>query len=196
MVKALIAALGLTLTVQANAAVVAAPSISEAMIQIQQHFVTDGVHTQGLDWKVGDENDYNLNIGTFIKGGMVMKVREVGADGIWMDQDMDLGFAGKQAAQILLDPNTGAVKKMLVNGKEQEVPKQNIEVIEVKEDHITVPAGAFDCVHARLMDKDTKKESNAWINPQLIPMSGMLKMIQPTQLGDMNVELKTFHKAP
>jgi hypothetical protein len=125
---------------------------------------------------------------------MVMKVREVGADGIWMDQNMDLGFAGKQNASMLLDPNTGEIKKMLVNGKEQAVPKQNVEVVEVTEDHITVPAGSFDCVHARILDKDTKKESNAWINPQLIPLSGMLKTVQPTPVGDMTVELKSFHK--
>jgi hypothetical protein len=200
MFKAVMAALSFTLAAQVQAATtntasaVTIQSVAmDAMIQGQHQLLQD-VHTQALDWKVGDENDYNLNIGGFIKGGMVMKVREVGADGIWMDQNMDLGFAGKQNASMLLDPNTGEIKKMLVNGKEQAVPKQNVEVVEVTEDHITVPAGSFDCVHARILDKDTKKESNAWINPQLIPLSGMLKTVQPTPVGDMTVELKSFHK--
>jgi hypothetical protein len=189
MFKAIIAALGLAVTVQAHAA----PTVFDVVRNVQQTAILEQAHTQGLDWKVGDENDYTLDMG-FIKGSMTMKMREIAADGYWMDQDMDLGFAGKQQAQILLDPNTGEVKKMLVNGKEQQVPKQNIEVVEVTEDHITVPAGAFDCVHARIKDKDANQETNAWINPQLIPLSGMLKTIQPTQFGSMTVELKSFHK--
>ena len=124
-----------------------------------------------------------------------MKCREVGADGIWMDQDMDLGFAGKQQASMLIDPNTGEIKKMLVGGKEQQVPKQNVEVISVTEDHITVPAGTFDCVHAVIKDKDNNQETNAWINPEKVPLSGMLKTIQPSQFGEVHVELKSFHKS-
>ena len=191
MFKAIIAALGLALTVQAQAV---ETNVFDIIRNTQQSSVMAEARTQGLDWKVGDQNDYNLTIGGFIKGSMVMKVREVGADGIWMDQDMDLGFAGKQQAQMLIDPNTGEIKKMIVGGKEQEVPKQNVEVVEVKEANITVPAGTFDCIHARLLDKDSNQETNAWINPQLIPLSGMLKTIQPSQFGQVTVELKSFKK--
>lgn len=191
MFKALIAALSLTFAVQANAA--PATTVFQTITNTQISAIQDQAKILALDWKVGDQNDYTLNMG-FIKGSLTMKVREVGADGIWMDQDVDLGFAGKQQAQMLIDPNTGEVKKMLVNGKEQEIPKQNMEVVEVTEDKITVPAGSFDCIHARLLDKDTNKETNAWINPQQIPLSGMLKTIQPGQFGDVTIELKSFHK--
>lgn len=189
MFKAIIATLGLAFTAQAHAA----PTVFEAISHAQQVSIMDQAKAQGLDWKVGDENDYSLDMG-FIKGTMTMKLREIAADGYWLDQDMDMGFAGKQQGQMLLDPNTGEVKKMIVNGKEQEIPKQNIEVVEVVEDHITVPAGTFDCIHARIKDKDTNKETNAWINPQLIPLSGMLKTIQPSQLGDVTIELTSFKK--
>lgn len=192
MFKAIIAALGLALTVQAQAV---ESNVFEIVRNTQQTSVMAEARTQGLDWKVGDQNDYNLTIGGFIKGSMVMKVREVGADGIWMDQDMDLGFAGKQQASMLIDPNTGEIKKMIVGGKEQEVPKQNVEVISVTEDKITVPAGTFECIHAVIKDKDNNQETNAWINPELIPLSGMLKTIQPSQMGEVNVELKSFNKA-
>jgi hypothetical protein len=195
MFKAILAVLSFTLATHAQAALNNTTIVADAMIQAQNEFLKDGIRIKAPDWKVGDENDYNMNIGTFLKGTMVMKVREVGVDGIWMDQDMDLGFAGKITTSALIDPNTGEIKKLLVNGKEQAVPKQNIEVVEATEDHITVPAGTFDCIHARLLDKDTNKESNVWMNPQLIPLSGMLKTIQPTQLGNMTVELKSFHKA-
>ncbi|HND86173.1 MAG TPA: hypothetical protein PLU50_10210, partial [Pseudobdellovibrionaceae bacterium] len=113
---------------------------------------------------------------------------------MWIDQDVDLGFAGKQNASMLIDQNTGEIKKMLVNGKEQSVPKQDIEVIEVKEDKITVPAGTFECIHARLRDKGQNQEINSWINPQQIPLSGMLKTIQPSQFGNVTILLKSFIK--
>jgi hypothetical protein len=189
MFKAIIAALGLAVTVQAHAA----PSVFDVVRNIQQVSIMDQARTQGLDWKVGDANNYTLDMG-FIKGSMSMRCSQVAADGIWLDQDMDLGFAGKQQAQMLIDPNTGEVKRMVVGGKDQQVPKQNIEIVEVTEDHITVPAGAFDCIHARIKDKDTNQETNAWINPQLIPLSGMLKTIQPSQFGQVTIELKSFVK--
>lgn len=189
MVKALIAALGLVFSISA----VAAPSAFDVLTQVQMPAIMDQARTMGLDWKVGDSANYTVDMG-FIKGTMDMSVRSVAADGIWMDQNVDLGFAGKQKMETLLDPNTGEIKKMLVNGKEQQIPKQNIEVIEVKEDRITVPAGTFDCIHARLKDKDKNEEINAWINPQLIPLSGMLKQVAPSQFGNVTVALKSFKK--
>lgn len=192
MVKALIIALGMALSFNA----VAAPSAVEAVeifAQVQLPAIMDQARTTGLDWKVGDRADYSVDMG-FIKGTMNSSVRSIGAEGVWMDQDMDLGFAGKQKIETLIDPNTGAIKKMLVNGQEQQIPEQDIEVIEVKEDRITVPAGTFDCIHARMQDKKDKKEINAWINPQLVPMSGLLKQVAPVQFGTLTVLLKSFHK--
>lgn len=192
MVKALIVTLGMALSFNA----VAAPSAVEAVevvTQIQMPAIMDQARTMGLDWKVGDRADYSIDMG-FIKGTMNSSVRSIGADGIWMDQNMDLGFAGKQKVETLIDQNTGAIKKMLVNGQEQQVPEPDIEVVEVKEDRITVPAGTFDCIHARLRDKKENKETNAWVNPQLVPMSGLLKQIAPTQFGNVTVALTSFHK--
>ena len=172
---------------------VAAPTFVDVVIGINHAQIMDQAHTMGLNWKVGESNNYSIDMG-FIKGTMIMSVKEIAADGIWLDQNIDLGFAGKQSVQSLLDPNTGEIKKMIVNGKEEAVPKNNSEIVEVKEDHITVPAGTYDCIHARLKDKDTNKESNAWINPQLIPISGMLKAVQPSQLGDVTILLTSFKK--
>lgn len=171
----------------------AAPTFVDVVTGITHQQISEQAHTMGLNWKVGETNNYSIDMG-FIKGSMVMSVREIAADGVWLDQNVDLGFAGKQVIQTLLDPNTGEVKKMIVNGKEEAVPKNNTEIVDVKEDKITVPAGTFECIHARLKDKDTNKESNAWINPQLIPISGMLKAIQPSQLGDVTILLTSFKK--
>lgn len=189
MFKALIVALGFAVSSQA----VAAPTITDIVVQQTQQAIMAEAHVQGLDWKVGDTNNYNIDMG-FIKGTMDMTVRSIGAEGIWMDQNMDLGFAGKQKVETLLDPNTGEVKKMIVNGKEQAPPKNNIEVIDMKEDKITVPAGSFDCIHVRIKDKDNNNEINVWINPSAVPLSGMLKTIQPSQFGNVTVLLKSFKK--
>ncbi|MGE5086831.1 MAG: hypothetical protein ACM3MG_11060 [Bacillota bacterium] len=172
----------------------ATPSTTDILVQAQASAISDAAHTLGLDWKVGESANYDIDMG-FIKGNMVMSVDSVGSDGIWITQDMDLGFAGKQKAQMLIDQNTGEIKKMLVNGKEQQPPKQNVEVIDAKEDHITVPAGTFDCIHARLKDKDQNDaEINVWLNPQLVPLSGLLKQVAPSQFGTVTVSLTSFKK--
>ncbi len=189
MVKALIAALGFLTATNAGAASTAI----EALVQVQMPAILDQAHTMGLDWKVGDRADYSVDMG-FIKGTMVMSVRSIGADGIWLIQDADLGVAGKQKAEILIDQNTGEIKKMIVNGKEQQIPENHTEVVEVKEDKITVPAGTFECIHARLRDTQKNEESNAWINPQVVPMSGMLKQVSPSQVGEVTILLKSFKK--
>ena len=175
--KAFIAIIGIVmgLTVQAKEL-----TIFDSLAIQQNMVIMDQAHSTGLNWKVGDTNNYSLDMG-FLKGKMIMSVKSIAADGIWMTQDVDLGFAGKQKMESLLDPNTGEIKKMLVNGKEQEIPKQDVDVVEVVEDRITVPAGTFDCIHARLKDKQSNEETNAWINPQEIPISGMLKTVQPSQ---------------
>lgn len=188
MMKALFAAI-IALSFNAQADV----SIVDVVTNINQASIMDQAEAQGLNWKVGDTNNYNIDMG-FIKGSMVMSVRSVEADGIWMDQNMDLGFAGKQTVQVLLDQNTGEVKKMIVNGKEQAPPKQDVEIIEAKEDRITVPAGTYDAIHVRLKDKEQNQEINMWVNPQAIPLSGMLKTVQPSQLGQVTIVLKSFKK--
>jgi hypothetical protein len=176
-----------------SSAAFAAGTLSEMVTDIQLQVAHDVAMQSGIDWKVGDQNDYNVDMG-FLKGTMIMKVREIGADGIWVDQDMDLGFAGKQTASSLIDPNTGAVKKMLVNGKEQAIPENNYKPVEVKEATITVPAGTFECIYVRLKDEKTGKEAHAWINPEKVSIGGSLKMIQPGQFGNVTLELKSFKR--
>lgn len=165
----------------------------EVLFDMQAPQIASEVQAQGLNWKVGDTNNYKIDMG-FIKGTMKMSVKSIGQEGIWLDQTADLGFAGKQQIQMLLDPNTGEIKKMIVNGKEQEAPKSNVEIIELKEDRVTVPAGTFDCIHARIKDLDQNQEINQWVNPQQIPLSGMLKSVAPSQFGQVTIVLTSFTK--
>lgn len=178
--------------VMASSAFAANP-MTELMTNIQSQMAQDVQFTSGMDWKTGDENNYSVDM-TIVQGTMKMSVREVGTDGIWVDQAMDLGFAGKQNAAILYDPNTGAVKKFLVNGKEQAIPENNFKPVDVHEDKVTVPAGSFDCIYAKLKDEKNGQEAEAWLNPEKVSVGGSLKMIQPSQFGKVTIALTSYKK--
>lgn len=148
--------------------------------------------TRGLNWKVGDTANYNISAG-FVKGTMKMMVRERAPEGIWAQQDLDLGFAGKQKVETLFDADTGEVKKVLVNGKEEQTPIQDSEVVEVTESKVTVPAGSFNCLYVITKDSEGKL-SKSWVNPNIIPIVGLIKVQSPSQYGEVNVELTSFKK--
>lgn len=148
----------------------------------------------GLNWTVGDTADYNISAG-FISGTMNMLVREENDKGFWVNQDMDLGFAGKQKVEILFDKSSGAVLELRVNGEKQDTPDPgNQEIVETKGTTVTVPAGTFDCLYAKIRDLDKNEDSEAWINPDLIPIVGLLKQLAPSQMGQVKVELTGFNK--
>ncbi|MCB0364189.1 MAG: hypothetical protein H6624_13815 [Bdellovibrionaceae bacterium] len=152
------------------------------------------VGIMGLPWKIGEVANYNLDMG-FIKGTAVMRVREEVADGFWLDQDMDLGFMGKQKIEALIDKNTGQILQLIVNGQKQNPPQPgNTEIEETKQDRITVPAGTFDCIYARIKDLDKNQSSEAWINPSIVPIAGMIKQIAPGPMGNVTMELTSFTK--
>jgi hypothetical protein len=147
---------------------------------------------QGLNWHVGDKASYSLNIGGFIKGKSDNIVREDTGTAFWMVQDMDL-MIQKQKVEALINKSTGQIEKLLVNGQEQSVPKSDQQILEMHEDHVTVAAGSFDCIYAKIQDKANNNYiTEAWINPKAVPMSGMLKAIADSQLGKVNQELTSM----
>lgn len=188
MFKSLIVAAALVVSTAAQAA----DSIATVLFQAQQKQIQESVQTFGLDWKVGDVTNYKMNIGGFINGTMKMYVREVLTDSIWFNQEADL-MGQKQVVEILINSSTGEILKMIVNGKEEKVPEAgNQEVIEQKQVKLTVPAGSFDAIYLKI--KQDNQESELWVNPRDIPLSGMLKTIAPTQIGKMTAELTSFTK--
>lgn len=171
------------------AVVLSQPVLQAAVIQSQ-------VSATMLKWKVGDKADYKM-AGGFINGTVKSFVREDNGTEIWVQQDMDMGFLGKQKVEILFDKATGQVKKLLANGQEQQLPStSNIEVVETKEDRVTVPAGTFDAIYAKIKDRDNGQIQEAWVNPQEVPITGMVKAIADSQLGKINQELTAKSFAP
>lgn len=189
MIKSLVIAAAMTVSASAHAY----NTVAESIFATQQVQLQGAVVTQGLNWTVGQENNYTLNMG-FIPGTMKMSVREISADGAWMVQDVSL-MGQKQVIEVLIDLNTGAIKKMIVNGKEQEVPKSDLEVIDQKEDQVTVPAGTFDAIYIKVKDRaNSDAISEQWVNPRDIPLSGMAKSVADSQLGKVTIELTSFKK--
>lgn len=190
MIKSLVLAVAL----MASASAQAYNTVAESILAAQLPQIQASVVTQGLSWKVGDVNNYKLNMGGFLNGTMKMSVREINGSEAWLVQDMDLQIQ-KQTAEILIDLNTGVIKKMLVGGKEQAIPKTDYEVLEQKEDHITVPAGSYDVIYIKVQDKAANNAiSEQWVNPRDIPISGMVKSLSDSQMGKVTVELTSFTK--
>jgi len=155
------------------------------------------LRTQQLNFKKGDFAKYNMNVGSFIRGKMEMNVLDVTNEGVWLQQIVDLGFAGKQDVRQLMDPTTGEIKKYIVNGKEQDPPERgNIEIIEQKEDTVQVPAGRFICVYikANIEAQGQKAVAEQWLNPREVAVMGLVKMVTQTQMGPMTAVLTSFKK--
>ena len=190
MFKSLILVAALVVSTSAQAS----NSIGMFLFQKQIVQVQGVIKAQGLNWKVGDTNNYKLNMGGFINGTMKMYVREIAADGIWMNQDVDL-MIQKSKIEVLLNPANGEVIKMIVDGKEQAPPKNDIEIVDQKEATVTVPAGTFKTIYLKIKDNaNNGSTSEMWVNPRDIPLSGMAKSLADSQLGKVTIELQSFDK--
>jgi hypothetical protein len=163
---------------------------------LQQATMNDAAAMAGLKWKVGDRATYKMS-GGILNGTSENFVREETATGFWMQQDLNLGFMGKQKIEVLFNKMTGQVEKIIANGQEQALPDaKDIEVVEMKESKVRVAAGEFDCIYAKVKDKKNNQVQEAWLNPQAIPMSGMIKAVSDSQLGKITQELTSFKFGP
>lgn len=141
----------------------------------------------GLNWHIGDKANYSLDIGGFIKGTSNNFVREDTGTDFVMEQDMVL-MGQNQKIEAWVNKSNGQIDKLLANGQEQSVPKSDVEIVDTHEDHITVAAGAFDCIYAKIRDKSDGKITEAWINPKAVPMTGVLKALADSQMGKVDQE--------
>lgn len=146
-----------------------------------------------INWKVGDEADFNISMGFLGKGTMHKFVAKDEGEALWVTQDMNI-MNQRQKVEVLIRKADGTILKMLQNGKETQVPKDKFEIDEQEVTTVTVPAGTFDCVHITGHSKDVKK-ADIWANPAATVMEGTLKQVMTTQMGiDMTLELQKFKK--
>lgn len=149
-----------------------------------------------INWKVGDEATFSVSGGMFGKLGTLYKaVTKDEGDALWMVQDMDMK-SQREKVEILIRKSDAVVLRVIRNGKEQELPKEEPPKIRKQETtRITVPAGKFDCAYVLLDTKDVKG-LEIWANPMATPMEGTLKTTIPTQMMKVTMVLETFKKQP
>lgn len=146
-----------------------------------------------INWTVGDTANYDVSAGAFGKvGTMVKAVTKDEGKALWVQQDMDLQFQ-KQKVEILIQKSNGQILKMLLDGKEQKIPDQNIEIISQDYTDITVPAGTFKVLHIVAKTKDISK-LEIWANPKETVMDGAVKQTVATGLVDITTELTSFKR--
>jgi hypothetical protein len=190
MFKTIIAALGLILSLSAHA-----NNFEALAFDINQSMLAQTQMEGPFHFAVGDEASYKLNMGGFLNGTMGMKVAAVDADGtVTINQDMSLMGQSQNCVEVL-NPNTGEVKSFKCNGQDQKPGDQgDVEVVETKEDTVTVPAGTFTCLYIKAKQKTSNDVVEQWINPKEIPVFGLAKTIAPSQLGKVTIELTSFKR--
>ncbi|MEZ0392162.1 MAG: hypothetical protein ACAH59_08110 [Pseudobdellovibrionaceae bacterium] len=189
MFKKILLALGLVVSVSANA------NNLETLAYDLGAAMAAQTQAQGpFDFKVGDTASYKLNMAQFINGTMVMTVKAVTADEVTITQDLDL-MIQKQSCEQVINPNTGEIKKFTCNGQDQDPGNAgDVEVIETKEDTVTVPAGTFVCLYVKARQASVQGDIEQWINPKDVPVFGLVKQLAPSQFGKVTVELTSFKK--
>lgn len=151
-----------------------------------------------VDWKVGDNMEYNLKI-SFLSGTSVRSVvSETEVDGrkaIWIHNTVSI-LGQTQKIEQLVRREDGALIKLIVNGEEKELPDPgDVEIVEQDYREVTVPAGTFKSVWIKINTKDAKGVET-WLNPRDTCMDGVLKIVTPTQMGTATMELTKFTKVP
>jgi hypothetical protein len=172
-----------------------ATTISAFTYDLVEGVLSSQVHSMaGLNFKQGDTAAYKMSIASFINGTMTTTVKSVAVDAVVITQDVSI-MGQAQSCDSTINPQTGQIKSIVCNGKPQDANQQgDIEVVDSKEDSVTVPAGTFDCLYVKAHNKKDNTDIEQWINPKLVPVMGLVKMNAPTQLGTMVAELTSFKR--
>ena len=148
-----------------------------------------------INWKVGDQAQYDVKAGSFGKlGTMTKAVTKDEGTAIWVTQNMDL-MIQKQKVEVLMNKADGKVLKMIVNGKEQAAPTDEIEIISQDYTEVTVPAGTFKAIHVVAKTKQVE-HLEVWANGRDTVMEGTLKQTMKAQGTDIGMELTSFKRIP
>ena len=150
-----------------------------------------------IDWKVGEWQSYNME-SPFGNGEARKEVTGEEGEGVWMTTTM--AIMGQNIDQkVLIRRTDGKILKIIVNGEEQPAPNPEdteIEILEQREESITVPAGTFDCLYikVKMIDKAQGQESvtELWMAPKDVNMDGNVKMIAETGFMTITLALKSF----
>lgn len=146
-----------------------------------------------LDWKIGDKMEYDVKMGFFGKVGTMQKeVTGEQGDTVIFQQKIVMQ-SQNELVEVWINRYTGAVEKIIRNGKEEEIGDDGLEIIEQKDTTVTVPAGTFDALYIHAKTKQVSK-IEIWMNPNETCMDGALKQVMKTSLAPVEMLLTSFHK--
>jgi len=145
-----------------------------------------------INWQIGDFQKHSVKF-LFGAGTSHKEATKEEGNAIWLSQNIDL-MGQAQTSEALIDRATGKVLKMIVNGQEQAVGEQEIDIIEQAETSVTVPAGTFECMYIKAVVKADGKEQEVkmWANPIDVNLDGQLKTVIASMFGDVTMELTQF----
>ena len=150
----------------------------------------------GINWSIGDKAGYDIDLG-MAKGTMKTLVREKSGENFWLNQELALGAAGDHLIETLINPETGEILQLIVDGETKEIPEASeTEIVSTQEERVTVPAGTFNAIHVVSKDVKSGKSSDSWINETEIPVYGLVKAVEPGDFGKVKIDLTDFVFAP
>lgn len=185
-IKAALALVALMIGANANANLT-----TVAEINTQELLMS--IHTMSLiNWKVGDSQDMKVTLGFGLSGTMHKEATKEEGNAIWVKNELKLPIAN-DVQEVLYDRDSGKVLKFIHNGKEAEMPNEEIEIVDTKNETIEVPAGKFKVMHVTAKSKSVK-QIEIWINPRDISLDGAAKMFMDQGTMKITMELTKFTK--
>ena len=157
-------------------------------------FIPLGENLNVIDWRVGDHADYQLDMGFFGQGSVKKRATSEEKDAIWLRADVQTPM-GNQTIDTLFRRSDGKVLKMLVDGKEHTFEEPDIEIIDQREESVTVPAGTFRAIYVKVRDRKQQSDTEAWVNPMAIPLGGIAKSTTKKSMLTITMELTAFGRA-
>lgn len=144
-----------------------------------------------LNWKVGQETNSKITL-MGMEGSMNARVASETDAGFWLNQKLSI-MGQEQNMEALFSKEDGTIIELKVNGQKQTPPEPpEMEIEEMKETNVTVPAGQFDCTYAKLKDLKSSEITEAWLNLKQVPINGALKMIANQRGMQIVMELVSF----
>lgn len=166
-------------------------ALNLAMSELQLSVAGDRAISNVINWKIGEFQEYNLELMGMPMGTMKKFVASEQGNAIWIQQDISGGMIGNQKVETLLDRATGQVLEVRQNGQKQEIPNDPIEIIDQETTTITVPAGTFEVIHITAKSKQIKK-AEIWANPRDIVMDGTAQMMIDSGQFPITLKLTKF----
>lgn len=209
MLKKLFLGLASLVAIEASAT----PKINPKMFDVRKlvsrtaNFKVSNVNAEeqsALPFKVGEFVKYNLDFAGLASGEMSINIREETTEGVWLEQKLSFGPQDSKT-EILYDKNSGEVKRVIVDGAEQTLTPgedggddgSSSEIVDSRVENVTVKAGTFEASYIKVLTTEAngeKSELEIWINPELIPIVGLVKQVAASPYGPVTIELVQFKK--